>query len=127
MRGGGSPGVAVGHLCLRFGRARLEFVKVRQLFPVVVLVLVGVVVVGAHDVISHTVVRLLWPRNPEEQEWEELKVSRGEANSRFNAGGTDLTTRNQGSGNSIDSPIGFFLIQVAQRICFGDYSTCFQR
>lgn len=63
---GGSPGVVVGHLCLRFVRARLEFVKVRQLFPVVVLVLVGVVMVGSYDVISHAGVRLLWPRNSEE-------------------------------------------------------------
>lgn len=57
----------MGHLCLRFVRARLEFVKVRQLFPVVVLVLVGVVMVGAHDVIGHTGVRLLWPRDSEER------------------------------------------------------------
>lgn len=56
----------MGHLCLRFVWARLEFVEVRQLFPVVVLVLVGVVMVGAHDVIGHTGVRLLWPRNSEE-------------------------------------------------------------
>lgn len=56
----------MGHLCLRFVRARLEFVEVRQLFPVVVLVLVGVVMVGAHDVIGHAGVRLLWPRNSEE-------------------------------------------------------------
>lgn len=75
----------MGHLCLRFVRARLEFVKVRQLFPVVVLVLVGVVMVGAHDVISHAGVRLLWPRNSEEREWDELQVSREETNSRFDA------------------------------------------
>lgn len=73
-----SPGVVVGHLCLRFVRTRLEFVEVRQLFPVVVLVLVGVVMVGAHDVISHTGVRLLWPRHSEGREAGGLKVSRDE-------------------------------------------------
>lgn len=58
----------MGHLCLWFVRTRLEFVKVGQLFPVVVLVLIRVVMVRTHDVISRTGVRLLWPRDSEEQE-----------------------------------------------------------
>lgn len=55
----------MGHLCLRFVRTRLEFVEVRQLLPVVVLVLVRVVMVRTHNVISHTGVRLLWPWHSE--------------------------------------------------------------
>lgn len=56
-----SPGVVVGCLCLWLGfvGTGLELVKVRQLFPVVVLVLIGVVMVGAHNVISYVGLRLL--------------------------------------------------------------------
>lgn len=71
--GGASPGVVVGHLCLWFVGTRLEFVEVGQLFPVVVLVLVRVVMVGAHDVLGHAGVRLLWPRHPEEPDRKDRK------------------------------------------------------
>lgn len=66
--GGASPGVAVGHLSLWFVWTRLEFVKVGQLFPVVVLVFVRVVMVRTHNVIGGTGVRLLWPWHSEEGE-----------------------------------------------------------
>lgn len=49
-------------LWLGFVRTSLELVKVRQLFPVVVLVLIRVIMVGAHNVISYTGLRLLRPR-----------------------------------------------------------------
>lgn len=75
-RARGSPGVAVGHLCLWFAGAGLEFVKVGQLFPVVVLVLIGVVMVGTHDLLGPTGVRLLRPRHSEEPEEEEEQVHR---------------------------------------------------
>lgn len=68
----------MGHLCLWFVRTRLEFVKVGQLFPVVVLVLIRVVMVRTHDVISRTGVRLLWPRDSEERESSELQANRDE-------------------------------------------------
>lgn len=62
-----SPGVVVSCLCLWLGLVGtgLELVKVRQLFPVVVLVLIGVVMVGAHNVISYVGLRLLRPRGSE--------------------------------------------------------------
>lgn len=50
---------------LGFVGTGLELVKVRQLFPVVVLVLIGVVMVGAHDVIGYVGLRLLGPRGSE--------------------------------------------------------------
>lgn len=46
-------------LWLRLVGAGLELVEVRQLLPVVVLVLVRVVVVGAHNVVGHAGRRLL--------------------------------------------------------------------
>lgn len=57
------PGVVVGCLCLWlwFVGTSLELVKVRELFPVVVLVLIWVVVVGAYNVISYIRRRLLRP------------------------------------------------------------------
>lgn len=54
-------------LWLRLVGAGLEFVKVGQLLPVVVLVLVGVVVVGAHNVVGDAGGRLLRPRGSEEE------------------------------------------------------------
>lgn len=58
-----SPGVVVGclYLWLGFVGTSLELIKVRQLFPVVVLVLIRIVMVGAHDVISYLGLRLLRP------------------------------------------------------------------
>lgn len=57
-------------LCLRLRLvgADLELVEVRQLLPVVVLVLVGVVVVGAHNVVGDAGGRLLRPGGSEEVE-----------------------------------------------------------
>lgn len=52
-------------LWLRLVGAGLQLVEVRQLLPVVVLVLVGVVVVGAHDVVGDAGGRLLRPRGSE--------------------------------------------------------------
>lgn len=56
------PGVVVS-LCLWlwFVGTGLELVKVRQLFPVVVLVLIRIIMVGAHNVISCLGLRLLRP------------------------------------------------------------------
>lgn len=51
-------------LWLRLAGARLQLIEVGQLLPVVVLVLVGVVVVGAHDVVGDAGGRLLRPRGP---------------------------------------------------------------
>lgn len=61
-----SPEV-VGCLCLwlRLVGTGLKLVKVGQLFSVVVLVLIGVVVVGAYNVIGYTGRRLLRPRGSE--------------------------------------------------------------
>lgn len=71
-------------LWLRLVGSGLELVKVRQLLPVVVLVLVGVVVVGAHDVVGHAGGRLLRPRSSE-------VVERGR---RSSGGGVDIDTTN---------------------------------
>lgn len=72
-----SPGVVVRCLCLWLGFVGpgLELVKVRQLFPVVVLVLVGVVMVGAHNVISYVGLRLLRPWGSELERGEEKRIT----------------------------------------------------
>lgn len=59
------PPEVVGCLCLWLVGTGLKLVKVRQLFSVVVLVLIGVVVVGAHNVIGYAGRRLLRPRSSE--------------------------------------------------------------
>lgn len=43
-------------------------IKVGQLFPVVLLILIRVVVVGTHDVIQRFSMWLLWLRSPEEED-----------------------------------------------------------
>lgn len=62
-----TPGVLVGYLCLwlRFAGTSLELVKVRQLFPVVVLIFIRIIMVGAHNVISYIGLRLLRPWDSE--------------------------------------------------------------
>lgn len=62
---GTAPEVRRLCLWLRLVGAGLELVEVRQLLPVVVLVLVGVVVVGAHNVVGHAGRSLLRPRGSE--------------------------------------------------------------
>lgn len=79
----------MGCLCLwlRLVGSGLELVKVGELLPVVVLVLVGVVVVGAHDVVGHAGGRLLRPRSSEVGE-------RGHSG----AGHTDARQNGRGGG-----------------------------
>lgn len=68
-----SPGVVVSCLCLwlRFVGTSLELVEVRQLFPVVVLVFIGIVMVGAHNVVGDVGLRLLRPWGSEVERGKE--------------------------------------------------------
>lgn len=135
-----SPGVVVSCLCLWLGfvGTGLEPVKVRKLLPVVVLVLIRVVMVGAHDVISGLGLRLLRTWGSETAD-EEFTMTQWRCFSKLvNDWSNWLTTQfhcdiTQGDqkcsyrSKSKGLPKRLLLIQVAQRICFRDDSTCFQR
>lgn len=73
-------------LWLRLVGADLELVEVRQLLPVVVLVLVGVVVVGAHDVVCDAGGRLLRPGGSEVELAEEATRTRGRGRNKDGGG-----------------------------------------
>lgn len=138
------PGIVVSCLCLWLGfvRTSLELVKVRQLFPVVVLVLIRVIMVGAHNVISYTGLRLLRCRGSVKDKQVKCKEeTRGGTRLYMINGQNEEDSMNNSTieipilsrgirlseDTNMDLPKGLLLIQVAQGICFRDYSACFQR